>query len=262
MINTSLAKLNPAECVVDENNKKLSKDLKAAYKIAEEEHDLDYYKKMLSEHEKEMQNIAEEQARYEAEIVAKEQEKADKAAKKLEDKPKSKSRKSKGAEDSEMDLDGSESKSSSKKRKKEAESEGEGKPKKTPKVKLAASKDQGTPSAKKSKKAAPSDSTEPQTEAQKFEARKLRGERLFEYCHNFLTNIFSPPPPSPLAKGIHFPRRIAQGRGNAYHERLFQHGGDFSGHRRSYHSRDQGPQGPQGHHQDGNHSSRRRIFVP
>ena len=181
MVNTSITKLDPSECVVKEGDKKLTKDLKAAYEIAAEQHDLDHFKGMLKQHEDELREFAAEQARLEAEKADADAAKAQKASEKAAKEPKKKSRKSKGGDDDdEMDVD-KEEKSTSKKRKKEADSEGEeSKPKKTPKVKLNA-KDSTPASTKKAKakKVAPkpevSDDEEPArplTEAERMEKRE------------------------------------------------------------------------------------------
>jgi len=155
MINTSLTRLEPSDCADKQGDKKLSKDLKRAYEIATEDHDLDFYKEMLQAHEDEMKEFAAEQARkVEAaeEKATKKAEKAEKAAEKADKDSKKKSRKSKGGDDDEMEVDDTEEKKpASKKRKKEADSEGEEpKPKKTPKVK-ASGKEPTSASAKKPK---------------------------------------------------------------------------------------------------------------
>lgn len=110
--NTDLYPLDPEECkTVNEKGK--SKTLIAAYHVAGEAHDLDYYRNLLQEHEKAVQ---EDQDAYEAREAAK----AAKAEKKK--------RKSEAA-DEDVDMDGSDegakAKKSNKKRKKEDESEGE-----------------------------------------------------------------------------------------------------------------------------------------
>lgn len=115
--NTNLTPLDPAECKeVSEKNK--SKLLLSAYKVAAEGHDLQYFKKLLSDHQA---AIDEEDAEIEAREAEKEAAKAAKESKKGK-------RKSKAADtDVEMeDVDDSKkTKSASKKRKKDAETDGE-----------------------------------------------------------------------------------------------------------------------------------------
>ncbi|KAF2662820.1 hypothetical protein K491DRAFT_3413 [Lophiostoma macrostomum CBS 122681] len=158
------------------NTKKLKKSLWYAYQIAAEGNDLDYFKGVLNQHEKELQDWAEEKAAAEA----KKQEKKEKATK----------RKSTAAEDSEdvemedvgEDGEGATKKKASKKRKKDAESDGEpDKPAKTPKTKLklnnkapkdaSAAKPKKEPKAKKAK--AKSESAEAEAEPAKVEEKPL-----------------------------------------------------------------------------------------
>ncbi|KAJ5780843.1 hypothetical protein N7457_006003 [Penicillium paradoxum] len=125
--NTNLTPLDPAECKeISEKNK--SKLLINAYKVASEGHDLQYFKKLLKEHQA---AIDQEEAEFEAQEAEKAAAKAAKEAKKGK-------RKSKGAEtDVEMEDadDSKKTKAPSKKRKKEAETDAEAdKPAKTPKT--------------------------------------------------------------------------------------------------------------------------------
>jgi hypothetical protein len=133
------------------NTKKLKKPLWEAYEIAAEGHDLDYFKDILSKHEKAMQEDAEEKAAAEA----KKQAKKEKATKR-------KSTAADESDDVEMedvgeDGEGAAKKKPSKKRKKDADSDGETeKPAKTPKTKLKlnnkAPKDASATKAKKETK--------------------------------------------------------------------------------------------------------------
>lgn len=115
--NTELTKLDPEECK-DFPEKGKTKSLIQAYHVAAEGHDLEYFKAMLLDHQKAMQ---EDQERREAREAAK-AEKAERAEKKK--------RKSETAEeDEDVDMEDAEEeakpepKKPSKKRKKEAESE-------------------------------------------------------------------------------------------------------------------------------------------
>lgn len=126
--NTQLTPITPDECKdVSEKNK--SKGLIAAYRVAAEGHDLDYFKQMLADHEAAIQQEIEEEEAAEAakaeKEAAKEAAKAEKEAAKKATKNK---RKSKGAEtDVEMEdaEDSKKSKASSKKRKNETDAEAE-----------------------------------------------------------------------------------------------------------------------------------------
>ncbi|OQE20873.1 hypothetical protein PENFLA_c015G00831 [Penicillium flavigenum] len=124
--NTNLTPLDPAECKdISEKNK--SKSLINAYKVASEGHNLQYFKKLLNDHQAAIDQE-------EAEIEAQE---ADKAAAKAAKEAKKGKRKSKGAEtDVEMEDadDSKKSKAPSRKRKKDVETDAEAeKPAKTPK---------------------------------------------------------------------------------------------------------------------------------
>ncbi|EKG22034.1 PWWP domain-containing protein [Macrophomina phaseolina MS6] len=131
-VNTELTPLNldDVKAAVDKDEQgKKAKNLWEAWKVAAQGNDLDYFKKLLMDHEKAMAEDAEERA-------AKEAEKAEKAAKKAK-------RKSKGGEDEDVEMEDaagssdSASKKSAKKRKKDADAEADGeKPAKTPKTKL------------------------------------------------------------------------------------------------------------------------------
>lgn len=112
--NTQLAPLDPADCKdVSEKNK--AKGLIAAYKVAAEGHDLQYFKSLLADH----------QAALQQEIDEAEAEENAKAAAKAEKAKKTK-RKSKGA-DTDVDIEDADEKKpkSSKKRKNETEAEAE-----------------------------------------------------------------------------------------------------------------------------------------
>ncbi|KIW16850.1 hypothetical protein PV08_04040 [Exophiala spinifera] len=139
--NTDLTPLNPEDCK-DVPEKGKSKTLLAAFEVAAEGHDLDYFKNMLNEHNAAMQ----------AEIDAKEAREAEKAAK--ADKKK---RKSEAKIETDVEMEDAEAapKKSSKKRKKEADSDDETseKPAKTPKIKLTTSKTPKTEEKKPKEKA-------------------------------------------------------------------------------------------------------------
>lgn len=124
MPNTALPRLEPSECEIKNEGKKMSKGLKEAYELAQQQHDLGYFKQILKEHDEEMMRVQQEQAKREEELAEQEAAKSEKAEAK---KDKSR-RKSKAADGDEMDIDDealAEAKPS-KKRKKDAESEGEG----------------------------------------------------------------------------------------------------------------------------------------
>lgn len=140
MVNTAITPLDPSECAGKENDKKMSKDLKSAYEIAQQGHDLDHFREVLQQAQEELKEWMEQQAKLEAEqaekAALKAKEKEDKEAAKESNKDKKKSRKSKGGEDDEMDVDAPEGEAKpSKKRKKDADSEGEA-PKVTGMVKI------------------------------------------------------------------------------------------------------------------------------
>ncbi|KAH1581051.1 hypothetical protein KXX17_001380 [Aspergillus fumigatus] len=147
--NTDLTPLDPASCR-DVPEKGKSKQLLAAYAVAAEGHDLQYFKELLADHQRALQQELEEQ---EAQQAAKEAAKAEREAKKNK-------RKSMDIVDDLEDIDmedaGEPKKpKSSKKRKKDAETDGEAeKPAKTPKtatkLKLTTPK---TPTSETEKKA-------------------------------------------------------------------------------------------------------------
>ncbi|OAG39467.1 hypothetical protein AYO21_06295 [Fonsecaea monophora] len=145
--NTDLAPLTPDECK-DIPEKGKGKALLAAYKIAAEGHDLQYFKNMLDEHAAALQ----------AEIDAKEAREAEKVAKAEKKKRKSEAKaevEDVDMEDADVDV---EPKKSSKKRKKEVDEEEDEdeKPAKTPKttkIKLTTSKTPKTEEKKPKEKA-------------------------------------------------------------------------------------------------------------
>lgn len=107
--------ITPAECEnVSEKNK--AKGLIAAYKVAAEGHDLQYFKNLLADHQSALQQEIEEAEAQEAAKAAAKAEKAKKGK-----------RKSKGADtDVEMeDAEDSKKAKSTKKRKKDGETDGE-----------------------------------------------------------------------------------------------------------------------------------------
>ncbi|KAL1990268.1 hypothetical protein VTN49DRAFT_6107 [Thermomyces lanuginosus] len=151
MPNTDLTPLDPEQCKnIPEKGKQ--KQLIAAYKIAAENHDLQYFKNLLAEHQRAVQQEAEER---EAEAARKAAQKAEKEARAAE---KKKKRKSTADTDVEMaDAEEEDKKSKSKKRKKEAESDAEEeKPPKTPKTtqKLKLTTPKEPPASEKSKASA------------------------------------------------------------------------------------------------------------
>ncbi|GIK07427.1 hypothetical protein Aspvir_003091 [Aspergillus viridinutans] len=127
--NTDLTPLDPASCK-DVPEKGKSKQLLAAYAVAAEGHDLQYFKDLLADHQRALQQELEEQ---EAQQAAKEAAKAEREAKKNK-------RKSMDIADDleDIDMEGADEPKkpkSSKKRKKDAETDGEAeKPAKTPKT--------------------------------------------------------------------------------------------------------------------------------
>lgn len=179
MVNTALTRLEASECENAEN-KKLSVALKAAYKIAAENHDLAYFKDLLKKHDEELKEL-------ERADLEKAERKATEEAQKAERKAEKERRKSKAADD--MDVDG-ESKPT-KKRKKEAESEGEGpKAKKTPKVKLTAKKESQPESAKKSKPKKKAVKDEEAVPELSEEDRLKRREEHIRYIRHRLQRCF------------------------------------------------------------------------
>ena len=132
MVNTSLTPLDPAECT-ETPSSKMTKALQNAWKIASEDHDLDYFKGLLKTWQEEQAQIEKEireQEELDAVRAAEKAEKdAEEAAKATEEdskpKKKSKSRKSTGG-DEDVEMADADAPKSSKKRKKEAESDADG----------------------------------------------------------------------------------------------------------------------------------------
>lgn len=131
MINTSLTPLDPKECDPLPNTK-MTKALQNAWKIASEDHDLQYFKGILkvwqeeqAQIEQEMRQLAEKEEEERQKRAAKAEEEATLEADE-EKKPKKKARKSK-AGDEDVEMEDAEAPKSTKKRKKELESDAEGK---------------------------------------------------------------------------------------------------------------------------------------
>ncbi|KAI5304793.1 hypothetical protein KEM56_005922 [Ascosphaera pollenicola] len=132
--NTDITPITPEECAAAPEKGK-TKGLIEAFKIASEGHDLEYFKKLINDHNAALQQEEEAYAAREAEKQRKAQEKAEKAAAKAATQKKGK-RKSIAAAETEEEDDAeepTEKKKPSKKRKKDAESDEE-KPAKTPKT--------------------------------------------------------------------------------------------------------------------------------
>lgn len=131
MNNTLLTPLDPEECKTLPNSK-MTKALQEAYKVASENHDLDYFKDLLSTWMTEMEAIRKLEAEELEAIEALEAEQAlhaasgeagdEAAAAKPKKKP---ARKSKGADDDLAMDDADAAPKSTKKRKKADESEGD-----------------------------------------------------------------------------------------------------------------------------------------
>ncbi len=133
MVNTSLEPLEPEQCK-ELPKTKMTKALQNAWKIASENHDLDYFKSILKTWQEEEATI-EKEVREEEERLRKEaeeraiQEAADAEMAEAEEpqaKKKAKSRKSKGGDD-DVDMEDADAPKSSKKRKKDGDSDAEGK---------------------------------------------------------------------------------------------------------------------------------------
>jgi septal ring factor EnvC (AmiA/AmiB activator) len=134
MVNTALTPLDPEECK-EKPKAKMTRALQQAYVLASEKHDLQYYKDMLVQWQKEEQEIAKETAELQRqadekaakEAAAKEAAEAAKAAEAEEgkEKKKKKPRKSKGG-DEDVEMEDADAPKSTKKRKKDAESDAEG----------------------------------------------------------------------------------------------------------------------------------------
>ncbi|KAI5294307.1 hypothetical protein KEM55_006670, partial [Ascosphaera atra] len=130
--NTDITPLNPADCK-DVSEKGKGKALIEAFRVASEGHGLDYFKKLLSDHQAAIEQEEEAIAAAQAEKERKAQEKAERAAAKAATQKKGK-RKSTAATDNEDDEEVSEKKSSAKKRKKDVDSDADNEaPAKTPK---------------------------------------------------------------------------------------------------------------------------------
>lgn len=117
--NTDLSPIDPETCKqVTEKGK--SKLLLAAYAVASEGHDLKYFKDLLADHQRAMEQEEEER---EAQAAAKAAAKAEKEAKK------NKRKSMEIIDDEDVDMEdageGAKKSKSSKKRKKDAETEGE-----------------------------------------------------------------------------------------------------------------------------------------
>ncbi|KAF7116265.1 hypothetical protein CNMCM5793_004341 [Aspergillus hiratsukae] len=210
--NTDLTPLDPASCK-DVPEKGKSKLLLAAYAVAAEGHDLQYFKDLLADHQRALQQELEEQ---EAQQAAKDAAKAEREAKKNK-------RKSMDIvddlEDIDMeDADEPKKAKTSKKRKKDAETDGEAeKPAKTPKtatkLKLTtpktpttetekkatgASKAKQTASSKKAGKGAVSDEgeeeaapKEPEKQVDQREAKDRRQKEVLFVRHRLQKGFIS-----------------------------------------------------------------------
>jgi hypothetical protein len=121
--NTDLSPLDPEQCK-DVSEKGKQKQLIAAYKVAAEGHDLQYFKNLLADHQRAIQQEAEEREAAAAEKAALKAQKE--AAKEAAKEEKKKKRKSVAAEteDVEMaDAEEGDKKAKTKKRKKDAGSD-------------------------------------------------------------------------------------------------------------------------------------------
>jgi hypothetical protein len=116
--NTDLTRLDPEDCK-DISEKSKKKDLVEAYKVAAEGHDLQYFKDLLANHQRQVED---EERQAEEERLAREEQEAAKQAKKEQKKRKSTAGKGED-DDVEMAEAGGEKKKSTKKRKKDAESD-------------------------------------------------------------------------------------------------------------------------------------------
>ncbi|KAL8829035.1 MAG: hypothetical protein Q9170_006337 [Blastenia crenularia] len=176
MPNTDLTPLDTAAIDPDDTKGK-SKPLAAAYAKASEENDLKYFKDMLADHQKAVQEEQEAQAERDAKKATKAKRKSVDATAAVAD------------DEDEMDVDDDDEapKPKSKKRKKEADSDGEEKPAKTPKtgtkLKLSTPKTPIEPSSKKkaskpkaSAKKAEKGSDDEAVETPKVEEKKLTAE--------------------------------------------------------------------------------------
>lgn len=119
--NTDLTPLDPESCKnVPEKGK--GKTLLAAYRVAAENHDLQYFKDLLAEHQRAVQQEAEER---EAKAAAKAAAKTQKEEKKKRRKSATAAEEAEDIEMDEADHEDHEKPKSAKKRKKEAESDAE-----------------------------------------------------------------------------------------------------------------------------------------
>ncbi|KAA8642252.1 PWWP domain protein [Aspergillus tanneri] len=151
--NTDLTPLDPNTCK-DVPEKGKTKSLVAAYAVAAEGNDLQYFKTLLADHQRAMEQEQEER---EAKQAAKAASKAEREAKKN----KRKSMEIIDDEDADMEDAGEKKSKSSKKRKKDAEAEGDEKPAKTPKT--ATKLKLTTPKTPASEKKAPASGKAKQT---------------------------------------------------------------------------------------------------
>jgi hypothetical protein len=113
--------LDPESCK-DVSEKGKNKHLIAAYKVAAENHDLQYFKGLLADHQRAVQQEIEEQ---EALAAAKAAEKAEKAEKKKKRKSVDVAEEAEDVEMDDADEDDKKKPKSAKKRKKEADSDAE-----------------------------------------------------------------------------------------------------------------------------------------
>lgn len=183
--NTDLTLITPEDCKnVEEKGK--AKSLLAAYGVASEDHDLEYFKTMLAEHQAAVQEDLDRQAEKEAERSAAKAAKAEKSGRR-----KSTTAVEKDDDDDKMDIDedGNTQKPQSKKRKKvnDLEDETEEKPAKAPKLKLNGPKtpstDKKAPAKSKSsskKVAAKKDSDEEMEDEPAVEATPLSAAEIKE----------------------------------------------------------------------------------
>ncbi|KAK4499603.1 hypothetical protein PRZ48_010121 [Zasmidium cellare] len=137
MVNTALTPLDPEECKTMPTSK-MTKALQNAYKVAAENHDLQYFKDLLKQFQEEQEAIDRERAEAAAEAERIEAERAAQAERDAEEgataaKPKKKAARKSKAADEDVEMEDADAPKSSKKRKSAADSDGE-KPKKTPRV--------------------------------------------------------------------------------------------------------------------------------
>ncbi|KAI9044571.1 PWWP domain protein [Aspergillus affinis] len=207
--NTDLSPIDSEACKqVSEKGK--SKLLLAAYAVASEGNDLAYFKNLLADHQRAMEQEEEER---EAQAAAKANAKAEREAKK------NKRKSMEIIDDEDVDMEdageGAKKSKSSKKRKKDAETEGEEKPAKTPKtgtkLKLttpktpasekkapASSKARQTASSKKASKASeeaeegtPAASKEPEKKVNPEEAKDKKEKEILFVRHKLQKGFIS-----------------------------------------------------------------------